>query len=648
MLSNRIRNGFAFTSLQPKRILTHEILSRRAFSYHYHNRCYYQSQLMMNARDLSSMSSSYHPTRTEVRKMKVAELKQQLKARNLDVSGLRNDLMQRLLDHLEDTTIVSSLNPKDTKSNHRTTKKEKYISPEMQYVLRYSGLSNHIDAHGSCGLILYNSDTEKEVWSGYMFFQNGESAPEAEMKALLITLRTLLKLGVKHLIIQGYAQSTVLNQLQGNFGVKSKDLKVLYKNLQPLMKEFDSFEVWGIPQDQLRKAQRLAKKAVIAKDSTGFDGLISDDTKIKALTETMEDDHHSSHTDYLGDENIVTEEENSITWTPLPTLSPTKEYILRFDGGSRGNPGNAGAGMALFDSETGMEQWCAYKWLESTTNNVAEYEGLIIGLEMAKDMGVRHLLCEGDSTLIIKQVTGEWACKKDHLKPFYKKAKELINEFHSIKFQYIPRADNARADELANIAMDRRSSSGIDIIDSEMVPQTNKLPEKESEDDDKLLEAFLLNVPEPLLRETVDPKKAYTLRFTGGSKSGCYASVAEIVDSFTNEKKWNGVYFTHDKACTQVVAQYCGLIIGLRKASAMGIKRLLVDSPSQVVIRQLNGKYAVKNNGMKICHRIVRDLCTNFDEIDFSDEETDEYSNMNIKTLYHIAMQERQTFLGDY
>jgi hypothetical protein len=80
----------------------------------------------------------------------------------------------------------------------------------------------------------------------------------------------------------------------------------------------------------------------------------------------------------------------------------------------------------------------------------------------------------------------------------------------------------------------------------------------------------------------------------------------------------------------------------------MGIKRLLVDSPSQVVIRQLNGKYGVKNSGMKICHRIVRDLCKNFDEIDFSDEKTDEYSNMNIKTLYHIAMQERQTFLGDY
>jgi hypothetical protein len=136
--------------------------------------------------------------------------------------------MQRLLDHLEDITIDSSLTQKKKiKSKHMKNKKEKYISPEMQYVLRYSGLSNHVDAKGSCGLILYNADTEKEVWSGYMFFQNGESAPEAEMKALLIAVRNLLKLGVKHLIIQGYAQSAVLNQLQGNFGECAHNLGFL-------------------------------------------------------------------------------------------------------------------------------------------------------------------------------------------------------------------------------------------------------------------------------------------------------------------------------------------------------------------------------------------------------------------------------------
>jgi len=432
-------------------------------------------------------------------------------------------------------------------------------------------------------------------------------------------------------------------------GVKSKDLKVLYDKLQPLMKEFDSCEVWGIPQDQLRKAQRLAKKAIQGKNSTGFGKLMSDDTTSNVSTDIVDDGHQSFHTEPLDVVDTVNEEENNITWAPLPSLLPNKEYIMRFDGGSRGNPGNAGAGMVLFDPESGLEQWCSYKWLESTTNNVAEYEGLIIGLQMAKDMGVRRLLCQGDSTLIIKQVTGEWACKKDHLKPFYQKVKELIKDFDSIKFQYIPRADNARADELANIAMDRRSSSGVDVVDSQMMPLTHKASGNQSEEDkDALLEAFLLNLPEPQLRETVDSKKLYTLKFTGGSKSGCYVSVAEIVDSFTNEKKWNGVYFTHDEACTQVIAQYCGLIIGLRKASAMGIKRLLVDSPSQVVIRQLNGKYGVKNNGMKICHKMVRDLCQNFDEIDFSDEETDGHSNMNIKTLYHIAMQEQETLLGDY
>ena len=89
--------------------------------------------------------------------------------------------------------------------------------------------------------------------------------------------------------------------------------------------------------------------------------------------------------------------------------------------------------------------------------------------------------------------------------------------------------------------MDRRSSSGVDVVDSQMMPLTHKASGNQSEEDkDALLEAFLLNLPEPQLRETVDSKKLYTLKFTGGSKSGCYVSVAEIVDSFTNEKKWNG------------------------------------------------------------------------------------------------------------
>lgn len=224
MLSVRFKRGFAFTSLKTSQILTFGALSstRRTISsrtFYDPKTCFYPSHLMMNIRDASSSSSSLSAlTRTDIRKMKVVDLKNQLKARNLDDTGLRNDLMQRLLDHLEDTTSMPTSPQTKNKSNPKNIKKEKYISPEMQYVLRYSGLSIHGDAQGSCGLILYNSDTEKEVWSGYMFFQNGESAPEAEMKALLITIRNLLKLGVKHLIIQGYAPSAVLNQLQGNFG----------------------------------------------------------------------------------------------------------------------------------------------------------------------------------------------------------------------------------------------------------------------------------------------------------------------------------------------------------------------------------------------------------------------------------------------
>ena len=140
-------------------------------------------------------------------------------------------------------------------------------------------------------------------------------------------------------------------------------------------------------------------------------------------------------------------------------LSPQKTYVLQFDGGSRGNPGLSGAGMVLYD-EAGDEVWHARHFLgQSSTNNEAEYTALLIGLQCALLMGAQHIVIQGDSELVIKQVKGTYKCKSANLIPYNIAVTKLLNEFQSSEISHIARAQNKRADKLANDAMDWQRSN---------------------------------------------------------------------------------------------------------------------------------------------------------------------------------------------
>lgn len=131
---------------------------------------------------------------------------------------------------------------------------------------------------------------------------------------------------------------------------------------------------------------------------------------------------------------------------------------LFFDGGSRGNPGPAGSGAVLFaDDATGQRTlWSGSTYLGRETNNVAEYRGLILGLQAAKDHGVRRLVAKGDSQLVVNQMEGRWRVEKPHLKKLQKEACALAMGFECCRVEYVPREQNQAADRLANEAMDRR------------------------------------------------------------------------------------------------------------------------------------------------------------------------------------------------
>jgi len=128
---------------------------------------------------------------------------------------------------------------------------------------------------------------------------------------------------------------------------------------------------------------------------------------------------------------------------------------LYTDGAARGNPGPAGAGAVII-SPDGHIVAKVGKFLGESTNNVAEYMGLILGLKRAKAMGIKELEVLADSELLVKQLSGEYAVKAEHLRPLHDEAQGLIKGFQWLQVRHIPREDNAQADAMSNRAIDER------------------------------------------------------------------------------------------------------------------------------------------------------------------------------------------------
>ncbi len=132
--------------------------------------------------------------------------------------------------------------------------------------------------------------------------------------------------------------------------------------------------------------------------------------------------------------------------------------VLRSDGGARGNPGPAGAGFVI---ETDGTIICrGGRFLGSTTNNVAEYEAMIWGLENVRALGFSAVDVYADSELMVKQLNGVYRVKNEGLKPLYRRATQLLDELSSYSVNHVRREDNADADAMANAAMDERATVG--------------------------------------------------------------------------------------------------------------------------------------------------------------------------------------------
>lgn len=132
--------------------------------------------------------------------------------------------------------------------------------------------------------------------------------------------------------------------------------------------------------------------------------------------------------------------------------------VLRTDGGSRGNPGPAGAGFVI---EVDGEIVCrGGRFLGSQTNNQAEYAAFIWGLENVAALGYSNVTVMADSELLVKQINGQYRVKNEGLKPLFKRAITLLRTFPTHRVTHIRREFNEAADAMANEAMDSCGTVG--------------------------------------------------------------------------------------------------------------------------------------------------------------------------------------------
>jgi ribonuclease HI len=132
--------------------------------------------------------------------------------------------------------------------------------------------------------------------------------------------------------------------------------------------------------------------------------------------------------------------------------------VLSVDGGARGNPGPAGAGIVL---EMGEKVVRLGEYLGEATNNVAEYRALLLGLKAASELGVTEVEVRSDSQLMVRQLNGQYKVKAPGLVDLYFTAIKLLSGFKKSTLTHVPRDENREADKMANMAIDAKGKVEI-------------------------------------------------------------------------------------------------------------------------------------------------------------------------------------------
>lgn len=137
-----------------------------------------------------------------------------------------------------------------------------------------------------------------------------------------------------------------------------------------------------------------------------------------------------------------------------------EKLVMYVDGGSRGNPGDAGIGVAVFDEKKVLIAEIS-RYIGNQTNNVAEYYALVRGLEEIRILGAKKVDIYMDSELVVKQIKGEYRVKNEGLRPFYEIAKAYLGSLEGYSISHIARTGNKVADKLANCGIESKEDQII-------------------------------------------------------------------------------------------------------------------------------------------------------------------------------------------
>jgi ribonuclease H / adenosylcobalamin/alpha-ribazole phosphatase len=149
------------------------------------------------------------------------------------------------------------------------------------------------------------------------------------------------------------------------------------------------------------------------------------------------------------------------------------KVVIEADGGSRGNPGPAGYGAVVWTATRSAVLAENKQAIGRATNNVAEYSGLIAGLEEAAKLGASEVDVRMDSKLVVEQMSGRWKVKHPDIAPLHEKATSIAERFDRVTYTWIPRVKNSHADRLANEAMDAAAELDTPAVEATAVPASS-------------------------------------------------------------------------------------------------------------------------------------------------------------------------------